>query len=51
MAFFNLTMIFDIAAKKTTFLGRKNGIQILVKIRDHILVKNTIFLSSFSIVV
>jgi len=51
MAFIDLTNIFVTAAKKLNFYGEKWVSDFGKKYKIHILVKNTIFLSSFSIVV
>jgi len=51
MTFFDLTIIIVIAAKKLKFYGEKWDLDFGQKYEIRILFKNTIFLSSFSIVV
>jgi len=51
MTFLDLTFTFFIAAKKLVFFGEKWSSDLSQKYEIQILVKNAIFLSSFSIVV
>jgi len=51
MTFYDLTFIFYVAAKKLNFYGEKWDSDFGQKYEIHILVKKTIFISSFSVVV